>query len=190
MALVLGVNSYATLAEAELYFEDRIDVAAWDAADDDMKTKALVTSTRFLEGKSYAGYATKSTQNLAFPRTGFFQDDSLGRSIEFNKGYVWAETAVDEDFATWLSSFKSLPLEIQLLKKGCFEQAYHAINNDGLHDTVVGRGSPDEIRIGSLELRGLHGTTFTTGSTTSGLTRDFIRPLLVNGGATLWFRAN
>ena len=37
MALVLGVNSYATLEEANEYFMDRLDVAAWNTADDSMK---------------------------------------------------------------------------------------------------------------------------------------------------------
>ena len=37
MALTKGANSYATVAEADVYFADRLDVAAWTAADETQK---------------------------------------------------------------------------------------------------------------------------------------------------------
>ena len=54
MALVLGVNSYATVAEANEYFMDRIDVAAWTSADDTMKGQAIVTASQLIDQFRYA----------------------------------------------------------------------------------------------------------------------------------------
>ena len=45
MAIVLGVNSYATEAEADRYFEDRIDAAQWTSASQVNQEQALVTAT-------------------------------------------------------------------------------------------------------------------------------------------------
>ena len=48
MALVKGVNSYATVAEADAYFLNRLDVAAWNDADETQKYQSLITATSFL----------------------------------------------------------------------------------------------------------------------------------------------
>ena len=37
MAIVVGTNSYISLADAELYFADRLNVDNWDSKDDDDK---------------------------------------------------------------------------------------------------------------------------------------------------------
>ena len=185
MALTLGVNSYATIEEADLYFEDRIDVAAWDIADDDMKGKALVTSTRMMEGWAYAGYATSKTQNLAWPRVGGFFDTPRGRSVTFTKDYTWVELDTTSS-SSFLTGLKALPAEIELVKKAVFEQAYHLINNDGVLDSTG--GIPDSIRVGTIELSGLRSDS--EPPRRSGLAYGIIKPVLQGGGANLWFRAN
>lgn len=48
MALVVGVNSWVTQAEADTYFEDRIETAPWDALSSTDKDKYLVTAYRWL----------------------------------------------------------------------------------------------------------------------------------------------
>ena len=193
MALMLGVNSYTTVAEANNYFEDRIDVAAWDAATDDMKSKALVTATRYLDGLSYAGYATNDGQDLAFPRTGCFYDPSRGRDMGFSSSYSFdsdSETARLQVSATFPRALKALPLEIELIKKATFEQAYHLVNNDTILDTNVQTGTPESIRIGSIAIEGLRGDLTEQVPIRSRLVTMYIRPLLVNGGASIWHRAN
>ena len=197
MALVLGVNSFATVEEADCYFEDRIDVANWDAANYNLKSKAIVTASRYLDGLSYAGYATTDGQDLAFPRMGCFYSASRGRDMQFNHNYVWTELPCNQfgktsstSTLTFERALKALPLEIELIKKATFEQAYHLINNDTVLDTNVTTGTPESIRIGSIAIEGLRGDLTEQVPIRSRLVIDFIRPLLVNGGANLWFKAN
>jgi len=77
-------NSYVTLAEAETYFATRLNIAAWSAAVEANKQKALLTACRRIEScrlRSHRrpyGYpsalamdeleVTSATQALAFPR--------------------------------------------------------------------------------------------------------------------------
>jgi len=42
-------NTYASLAQAELYLTDNIHAAAWTAASDDVKAWALMAATRLLD---------------------------------------------------------------------------------------------------------------------------------------------
>ena len=49
MALIVGTNSWGSLAEAELYFGDRIDTEGWTALPDDAtKSKFLVSAFRWI----------------------------------------------------------------------------------------------------------------------------------------------
>lgn len=70
MALVVGQNSYVSCAEAEDYFETRIDSSAWHAADDEDKENALITATRIADENLFVGSAVSLNQNLAWPRKG------------------------------------------------------------------------------------------------------------------------
>ena len=164
MALTVGTNSYVSLAEANAYFTDRIDTAAWTAADDTMKSQALVTATCILEDEPWTGYVSSRTQNLAWPRTGYFYDPSDGLFRN-------------------LSELGDVPDRV---KKATYELAYHLVNNDGLLDSTSG---VDSIRVGEIELRGLSGSA----SSPSVITRTVavqINPLLEGGGGRTWFRAN
>jgi len=68
--LVVGTNTYATLAESNTYLGDSIDSGNWDFLGDDDKTKALISAFRLLEKQSYSGTKTDPLQTAAFPRTG------------------------------------------------------------------------------------------------------------------------
>ena len=124
MALVKGVNSYGTVEEADLYFQDRIDVAAWDTADVAEKAKALVTSTFNIDALEYLGVVSSDSQKLAFPRLGDFFDPRSGKSVSMD------------------------PVPDRVLK-ACYEQAYHLLNNDGLLDDT---GSVMELEISGVKL--------------------------------------
>ncbi|RLA25769.1 MAG: hypothetical protein DRQ62_01540, partial [Gammaproteobacteria bacterium] len=78
MALVKNTNAYADLSEAETYFADRLDVAAWTAADDPTKSQALVTATLYLENMNWTGNVVSDSQALAFPREGTYFDPRMG----------------------------------------------------------------------------------------------------------------
>lgn len=125
MALAVGVNSFVSLADAEAYFADRLDVAAWTEATDPQKEAALVTATSILDGKTWAGYAVAEDQDLAFPRLGSYFDPKVGYAI------VFPEDVPDR------------------VKKATYELAYHLLNNDGLLDDT---GSVDGLTIGPVRL--------------------------------------
>jgi len=125
MALVKGTNSYATLAEAELYFLDRIDVSAWTAADDTRKSQALITATGMLDLLSWSGGAVSESQPLAFPRDSFYFDPRIGVSV---------------------SSSITTPTRII---NATFELAYHLINNEGLLDNT---GLIKDLNVGGITL--------------------------------------
>jgi len=49
MALVVGTNSYISLADADAYFVDSLRGAAWDMLTEDMRNKSLVTAARRID---------------------------------------------------------------------------------------------------------------------------------------------
>jgi hypothetical protein len=124
MALSKGVNSYAVIEDANVYFENRLDVAAWDEASDADKAKALITATAQLDGLEYRGYAVSRSQPLAFPRVGEFLDPRIGYPV----------------------SMSPVPLRVI---HATYEQAYHLLNNDGLLDDT---GSVSDLSIAGVSL--------------------------------------
>ena len=109
MALKVGVNAYSKVTAADAYFEDRIDVADWDAADETKKGKALVTATRLFQDLDWAGFAISDTQVLAFPRNITYYEPRLGIEIT-------------------ITETPSRILE------GIYELAHHLLLNEGVLD--------------------------------------------------------
>ncbi len=110
MALSKGTNSYVTVEEANAYFVDRIDAAAWTDASDSQKAQALVTATSQLDQMRWLGSVVSSEQPLAFPRDGEYLDTRLGFTVAFKT-----------------------PTPDRIIK-ATYELAYHLLNNDGLLD--------------------------------------------------------
>lgn len=125
MALVKGTNSYATVAEADAYFADRLDVSAWTSATPDMKAQALVTATQVLDGQNWVGTAVSDTQKLSFPRNGVYFDPRLGYD------------------ATLTSEVPSRVVT------ACYELAHHLLNNDGLLDDT---GDLESLSVASVSI--------------------------------------
>lgn len=125
MALSKGVNSYVEVEEADSYFEDRLDVAAWTEAPAEQKSRALVTATGILDNLQWAGTATSEDQPLAHPRRLMYLDVRMGRPV----------TLKDEVSPR--------------VVKGCMELAHHLLNNDGILDET---GSVTSLNVGSVAL--------------------------------------
>jgi hypothetical protein len=68
MALIVGTNSYISVADAETYFADQLDSATWTAATADQKAKALIAATRNIDLQLIKGQKKLDTQKLEFPR--------------------------------------------------------------------------------------------------------------------------
>jgi|APGre2960657404_1045060.scaffolds.fasta_scaffold03057_4 hypothetical protein len=127
MALAKGTNSYATVSEADSYFGDRLDVAAWTSASEQDKGKALVTATLILDGLDWMGVAVSETQALAFPRNVAYFDPRIGTEITVGGTTVPARVI-----------------------NGTYELAYHLLNNDGLLDDT---GIVTDLQIGTISLK-------------------------------------
>jgi hypothetical protein len=158
MALVKGTNSYATVEEADAYFADRLDVAAWSSAELTQKAQALITATSLLDGLNWIGVAVSESQALAFPRSGVYFEPRLGMDISLEG---------------------STPSRII---HAVFELAYHLLNNDGLLDDT---GSVRDLSIGSIRL-----TNVLSAPKIPFSVKKFTKPLQVNSGSNLWWRAN
>ena len=159
MALVKNTNSYVDLAEADDYFADRLDAAAWDTAANALKEQALVTATFMLDQRHWVGVAVSTTQLLAFPRNGIYFDPRIGADVTLESNVVTDRVI-----------------------KATYEQAYHLLNNDGLLDNT---GNVEDIKVGPIELNNVRAS-----SKVSSIVKDLIKPLLINAGSSLWWRAN
>jgi hypothetical protein len=124
MAIAKGTNSYATVEEAELYFADRLDVAAWTDADAAQKAQALVTATSILDEQRWVSCAISESQSLAFPREGTYYDERMGLDVELS------------------------PVPKRIVN-ATFELSYHLLNNDGILDDT---GSVRSLNVSSINL--------------------------------------
>ncbi len=125
MALAKGTNSYVTISEADAFFADRIDVAAWETASETQKSQALVTATQIIDSLEWIGIIATETQTLAFPRTGSYFEPKVGYEVNLKN---------------------EVPSRII---NAVYEVAYHLLNNDGLLDST---GKVDSLSIGSITL--------------------------------------
>jgi len=125
MALVKGTNSYVTVAEADSYFADRLDVDAWNTADSATKAQALVTASAVLEEQPWAGVVVDVDQPMAFPRIGTYFDPRLGCRTVFTD---------------------SVPFRVL---EACYDLAYNLILNDGVSDST---GGVKNLQVGSIKL--------------------------------------
>jgi hypothetical protein len=126
MALAKDTNSYVTRAEANTYFTDRLDAAAWNAATDPDKDQALITATALLEQQSYTGYMVEDTQALAFPRVGEYFDPRVGSVVIFESDVVPTRMITAN-----------------------YEMALHLLNNSGLLDDT---GRVKSLKVDKIEL--------------------------------------
>lgn len=68
------------------------------------------------------------------------------------------------------------------LLKAVYEQAYHLLNNDGLLDDT---GSVTTLSVSAINLSEMKAPNLIPG-----VVKRMIKPMLVNGGAAGWWRAN
>ena len=129
MALAKGVNSYVSLEEADAYFEDRLDVAAWTEASDELKEQALVTAAVYLDSIEWPGTVVSVSQPLAFPRIGTYYDPRYGLNM-------------------------SLDPTPERIFRANMELAYHFLNNDGALDET---GGVKNLKVGSISLEFIEG---------------------------------
>ena len=179
MTAIKGTNSYVSLEEADAYFETRITSQDWFDTDCEEKEIALITATSIIDNSSWAGRAVTETQALAWPRIASIHDPRLGRLVNFS------------------GSETSAPTEVC---KATYELAVYYIQNPTVFGEEIGlttstTTTPDNIRIGSIELQGLNSNS--EAKTAKGLPtvlplriKSMYSKYLNNGGSNTWYRAN
>lgn len=66
--LTVGTNSYATVAEATAYFDERLWSDDWYEFNIDQQAQALITATKAVDRLTFKGRKKSITQVLKFPR--------------------------------------------------------------------------------------------------------------------------
>lgn len=84
----VDANSYASVADATTYFDERLNTAAWSGAVSDDQARALIAATRRIDQETFEGVpvnpltgtSTGTTQALKWPR--YSADDDAGWTWE------------------------------------------------------------------------------------------------------------
>lgn len=67
-------NSYAVVADADTYFDERLRSTAWSGEDADDKERALIMATRRIDEEDFEGSKDSESQALKWPRVLAFVD--------------------------------------------------------------------------------------------------------------------
>lgn len=118
-------NSFVTLAEAEAYMAERLNVTAWTGGDD-KKSQALITASYRVNQEQFEGYQTTTSQNLKWPREGATDDDG---------------EEYDPDTIPNIIKWATYEEALALLNRG---------NQDLLHNT--GLEEYKRVKVGELEI--------------------------------------
>lgn len=99
MALTVGTNSYISVANADIYFADRLNSSVWTGAVAvGLKDQALIQASQIINNKQFVGIRTVPTQLMAFPRFGIYVDSILIDSSVVPKNVIDATC----ELAIWL----------------------------------------------------------------------------------------
>lgn len=62
------MSAYIDLADAQDYFDERLNTEAWDDAEDNIRTKSLAMATKLIDRLNFLGKKAVDGQELQFPR--------------------------------------------------------------------------------------------------------------------------
>lgn len=149
-------NSYATVAEGDTYFDERVQSTNWTGeASADVKERALIMATRRIDTLRFEGDKTTSGQALKWPRIDAFDDN------------------LDEYDTTVVPA---------IVKHATFEEALRILNdNASSKDTFAPTGleSFTRAKVGPLEVE--IDKSFRPGELNDA-TRRLLRPVLKSAG--------
>jgi hypothetical protein len=130
MALIVNQNSYANVDDADLYFEDRLFSDAWISSDDEVKTQALITATRFLDTLcTWSLDKADENQPLEFPRG---DDTEVPEKViislyEITLEMIIQGLSVITDEAESIKGLKAGPVQLSFFE--AISDPYTIINN-------------------------------------------------------------
>lgn len=121
-----SANSYISVADADTYFDERLNVSNWTGASADNKARALIMATTRIDQEKFEGEKSTTGQALKFPRIDAYDDDA-------------------EEFPS-----DAIP---QIVKDATCEMALRLLN-DGTTDALADTGLEEyeRIKVGSIEV--------------------------------------
>jgi hypothetical protein len=125
-------NSYVTIAEADTYFAERLQVTNWTGANEDVQGRAVIAATRQLDREQFVGEKSDTAQALKWPRIAAYDED----------GYEYASDAIPTP-----------------IKHATFELALRLLNqNADSADLLAGSGleSFKRVKVGPIEVEPRH----------------------------------
>lgn len=153
MAYVATVP-YADRTYGDAYFTDRTNTAAWDAADDTLKDKALAEATRTMDTIAYVGDKQDADQLREFPRTteetGVTPDEVSQACCEVAIAILAGKTLESESGAAGVASEQVGDASVSYEDGGAAQQQ---LQNAGLPSATAARllspwlVDPREIRL-------------------------------------------
>ena len=148
MALVVGTNSYISVANADTYFSERLNVSDWTGAVTATKEAALIQATRTLDALyTFAGDLTSDDQALAWPRSYVY--DCEGREL---------------DSAT-------IP---EAVKNATCEEALHLLAGDQISTPSLLTQGFKKAKLGSMEVEVSDSKSGASPDKISGMARDYL----------------
>jgi hypothetical protein len=177
MALVEGTNSFCTVVFADTYAADREGTDDFVNLFEEDKERLLISATDLLDTFVWVGSMAVSTQDLTWPRDAEYHDPRLGAYVVLDN-----ETPIAIQEAT-------VELAMSFVASGSYTGAGGGAKS----------GSPNAIKVGSIELDGLNDTDRENivigGVAIPTMVANLISPLLGKAavGSGLfrpWFRAN
>ena len=137
MALQKGTNSFVSISESDIYFEDRLNSENWFTKDA-LVEQALVTATGILDDMDWGGTATPTASYpLSWPRDITYYDNKSGYFID-----------IEDDRST--TSEGTIPGDI---KKATFELAFHLLNNMKTQESnASGENKVKDLTVGAVRL--------------------------------------
>ena len=147
-------NSYATVSDADTYFDERVGGTDW-AGSTDQKERALITATRRLDQETYEGLKVAERQALKWPR-------------------YWAENEDGTEYAE-----NAIPT---IVKYACYELALQFEIDRGNSKTPLldtGLEEFDEAAVGSMDMK--RSRRFSAGQLPATVKR-LLRPVLTTAG--------
>ena len=158
-------NTYASLAEANLYFDDTLNTTDWTNASSDNQSRALLMATRILEDTvRWQGVPASSAQALSWPRRGILTQ------VSEDSGGVFFRRQIIKTLGGLLSPlgielpYNEIP---QFLKNATAELARSLLQGDRIVEQ-------DSGKINSITIPGLSIGSFGGGG--SSTQRSFIPP--------------
>lgn len=108
MALVVGENTYGTMAEAATYIANRLHAEAWTGKTENQREYALVLAARHIDySYEFLGSPTDSDQSMSWPRTGVL--NRQGREYANDEIPVEVRDAQFELALQWIVSDQLMP---------------------------------------------------------------------------------